>query len=177
MPDGAVFYDWYHSAPGDALQWLIHLPPTLAALDFLTKMLSAGDESFKLYGVSAADVAREHLQQALRHIEELGSVANRNLARSGESDAGSSNAAGGGGADGPEGGAAEQAQAVKVLVVYLRNLIGRGILPLDIVYLDVQEVCVRYIFLAEVREFRTWLQGAVDGGRNAVMSPGGPAGG
>jgi hypothetical protein len=166
MPDEAVFYDWYHSAPGDALQWLIHLPPTLAGLDFLTKILSAGDEPFKLYGVSAAEVAREHLQHALRHIEDLGAAAVHR---------GETNSAGAG--EAPEGGAAEQAQAVKVLVVYLRNLIGRGILPLDIVYLDIREVCVRYIFLPEVREFRTWLQGAVDGGASAIMSSGVPAGG
>jgi hypothetical protein len=47
--------------------------------------------------------------------------------------------------------------------VYLRNLIARGILPLDMIYLNVQEICVRYIYVAEVREFRAWLQNAVEG--------------
>ena len=53
---------------------------------------------------------------------------------------------------------------VALLVVYLRNLIASGVLPLDRVWLDVQEVCVRYIWLPQVREFRAWLEGSVVGG-------------
>jgi hypothetical protein len=161
LPTEPAFYDWYSGSPGEALQYLIHLPPTLAALDFLTKVLGTGDERFAVYSLTAGDVAREHLQYALRHIESLGAAAAEE-----DTDDEQRNS-------GPN----EQGQAVKVLVVYLRNLIARGILPLETVFLDVQEICVRYIFLPEVREFRAWLESAVGGGSSPVgmLSPG-PAG-
>lgn len=154
VPEEGVFFQWMHDSPNDALQWLIHLPPSLNSFDFLTKVLARKD-AFVLYDLLPGDVAREQLQHSLRHIEQLGSPDHSND----DADAESSN-----NASARSGNSEEQSQAIKVLVVYLRNLIAKGFLPLDTVYLDVQEICIRYIFLAEVREFRTWLENAIGSG-------------
>lgn len=152
VPEEGVFYQWLHDSPNDALQWLVHLPPSLNSFDFLTKVLGRTDE-FDLYELQPRDIAREQLQHSLRHVERLGASDHS------EEDSQTGTSADTTGES--TGGTEEQAQAIKVLVVYLRNLIAKGILPLDTVYMDVQEICVRYIFLQEVRDFRTWLDKAI----------------
>jgi hypothetical protein len=183
-----AFLAWLASSPGDALAFLVRLPPTLPTLDLATKVLSSAT-LLPSRGIEPADVAREHLQHALRFVEGLrsssaggGGDGEPAAGSGGGGGAGRASAAalgrlrrGGGGGDGGDGddeggdeggggGAEGQARAVALLVVYLRNLIASGVLPLDRVWLDVQEVCVRYIWLPQVREFRAWLEGSVVGG-------------
>ena len=158
----------------------MRLPPTLPALDLATKVLASAT-LLPSRGIEPADVAREHLQHALRFVDGL-RPGSSGGGGDGEAPAGSG--AGGraglarlrgeGGRDADEdeddddgrggGGTEGQARAVALLVVYLRNLIASGVLPLDRVWLDVQEVCVRYIWLPQVREFRAWLEGSVVAG-------------
>jgi hypothetical protein len=137
----------------------------------VTKILGKGEPLLAAYQLSAADVAREHLQHVLRQVERLGGGGLEGTDRDGSG-------ASSGGVEGGGGDLEAQRQAVVLVVVYLRNLIARGILPLEIVYLDVQEICVRYIYLAEVREFRVWLQNAAEGvGLEFGGSTGGGGGG
>jgi hypothetical protein len=57
------------------------------------------------------------------------------------------------------GGRDDQARAVKLLVLFLKNLLKRGIVQHQELYFDVEEICVRYIWIPEVREFRKFLEG------------------
>jgi hypothetical protein len=175
-----AFLSWLATAPGEALAFLVRLPPTLTTLDLATKVLASAT-LLPSRGIEPADVAREHLQHALRFVDGLRPGSSGG---GGDGEASAGSGAGGraglarlrgeGGRDAGEdeddedgrggGGTEGQARAVALLVVYLRNLIASGVLPLDRVWLDVQEVCVRYIWLPQVREFRAWLEGSVVAG-------------
>jgi hypothetical protein len=56
-----------------------------------------------------------------------------------------------------------QTRAVKLLVLFLKNLLKKGLVadatdPAGLLF-EIEEVCVRYIFVPEVRAFRRWVEG------------------
>jgi hypothetical protein len=138
VPDSEVFIQVLRTSPSEGLNWLVRLPPTLIALDFVTKVLTSG--VFEGFEIGAGDITRQHLQHMLRQIEAM--------------QPGDDAAEG----DGEQHSTEEQARAITLVIVYLRNLLGRGFVKFETIHLDVQEICVRYIWLPEVREFRTWIK-------------------
>jgi hypothetical protein len=144
-PDPETFIKYLNSSPREALDWLIRLPPVLGALDFATKILTSN--ALDGTGISPDDIAREHLQHMLRHVEAMGAQD-----RDSRQDGGLENE------DGSQHSTEEQARAVTLITVYIQNLLARQIVNYESISLDLQEICVRYIWLPRVRDFRTWLQ-------------------
>ncbi|KAI9701334.1 MAG: hypothetical protein M1820_006556 [Bogoriella megaspora] len=52
----------------------------------------------------------------------------------------------------------EQARIIKLTVLFMRNLIGRGVITAQAIYYEMQEICVRFIWVKEVRDFRNDLE-------------------
>lgn len=165
-PSAAVFATWLENAREECLHFLIRLPVTLKALDFLTKIVTSDIFEDMDMGIGAHDVAREYLQHALRVIETIGSrpstptsshssgTPTSRFFRSGTPTFTTSTSS----ADFSDKEA--QARAINLLTVFLRNIIARGVLDLGEAFLDVQEICIRYIWVPQVREFRAWLDDA-----------------
>jgi CCR4-NOT transcription complex subunit 11 len=163
-PSATMFATWLEYARDECLHFLIRLPVTLKALDFLTKVLTSNVFEAMTMGIEAHDIAREYLQHALRKIEILGSrpstptsshssgTPTSRFFRSGTPTFG--NAATSSDFLDKE----EQARTIGLLIVFLRNIIARGVLDLSEAFLDVQEICIRYIWVPQVREFRAWLE-------------------
>jgi hypothetical protein len=53
----------------------------------------------------------------------------------------------------------EQIRAVKLLIMFMKNLLRKDMLPIQELAFDLEEIFVRYIWIAEVREFRKFLEG------------------
>ena len=51
-----------------------------------------------------------------------------------------------------------QCRAVKLLLLFVKNLIRKGLVGTDVLYFEIQEICVRYVWIKEVRDFRLWIE-------------------
>jgi hypothetical protein len=51
-----------------------------------------------------------------------------------------------------------------VLLLFIKNLIRKGLVGTEVLYFEIQEICVRYIWIKEVRDFKTWVEQGVDEG-------------
>ena len=51
----------------------------------------------------------------------------------------------------------EQIRAIKLLVLFMSSLVRKGLVDPQCIYYEAQEICIRYIWISEVREFRTFL--------------------
>ena len=54
-----------------------------------------------------------------------------------------------------------QSRAVKLLLLFIKNLIVKDLLGTQWFYLEIEEICVRYVWIKEVRDFRTFLEEGV----------------
>jgi CCR4-NOT transcription complex subunit 11 len=147
IPEPDLFIKYIKTSPAEALHWLVRLPPTLPALDFATKILTSN--VFESYDISPGDLARQHLQHMLRQIEAM-RAAGDGLTSDYENDNGL-----------PQQSTEEQARAVTLVVMYVRNLLARQIVDFETISLDIQEICIRYIWLPQVRDFRSWIEVAL----------------
>ncbi|KIW00192.1 uncharacterized protein PV09_08232 [Verruconis gallopava] len=132
--------------PQEAMHTLTRLPIDLASLDLLTRLL----ESATLNAETASTLTREYVQHSLRIIERLGTTF------SPDSDSG---AAFDPMIEGLPTGKDEQARAVKLLVLFMKNLLRKGLLPVQELLFDLREISTRYIWIPEVREFTNFLEG------------------
>jgi hypothetical protein len=99
-------------------------------------------------------VVNEFLQHSLRMIEQMaGREGSDNV------DPGSSAETGTGDTAVQESGREAQARMVKLLVLFIRNLITRHNIDPQRLFFEVQEICVRYIWIREVRELQQFLVG------------------
>lgn len=57
-----------------------------------------------------------------------------------------------------------QIRAIKLLVLFIRNLIRKGVVGPEEIFFEIREICVRYIWIREVREFRVWVEEGRDAG-------------
>jgi hypothetical protein len=123
--------------PDAAVNTLVRLPPDLESLDLLTRMLTTHStrDLLDLYGFQPWDIARQHLQHSLRYLENETS---------------------------DDGSAIDVERSATLLTVYLRNILPRGFVDPSIVYMDIQELCTRYIWVPAVLEFRRWFYAAVN---------------
>jgi len=45
------------------------------------------------------------------------------------------------------------------LVMFMKNLLRKRLLPVQEMAFDLEEICVRFIWIVEVRDFRKFLEG------------------
>ena len=153
-------------------------------------------------GIGAIDLARDFIQHGLRDIESMAETSPNSETTSGSRRSNNPSALAGIGTEyasspplefllrgggtassgtttgsdqraAPKGDREAQARAVKLLVLFMKNLIKRGIAsaePAGLLY-EVEEVCVRYMFLPEVRDFRRWLEGGEGVGEELPPAP------
>lgn len=127
--------------PQLAIPELTHLPLELSSLDFLTTLLQ--ERALPQAKIDPAPVIADFIQHALRLTEGMG---------------GPSQPSG----EGPvESGREAQTRAVRLLLLFMRNLIRKDLLPLESMYFEIQEICVRYVWIREVRDFREFVEEGV----------------
>ncbi|KAF1965949.1 hypothetical protein BU23DRAFT_487950 [Bimuria novae-zelandiae CBS 107.79] len=131
--------------PALAISELTHLPIELSSLDFLTTLLQ--EQTLQSLGIEPAPVIADFIQHVLRLTEQMGQpdssdmlegvLDNERLVESGRE---------------------AQTRAVKLLLLFMRNLIRKALLPLESIYFEIQEICVRYVWIREVREFKAFVE-------------------
>jgi hypothetical protein len=47
---------------------------------------------------------------------------------------------------------------VRLLLLFIKNLMRKGLVGIEVLYFEIQEICVRYVWIREVREFRGWVE-------------------
>ncbi|OAG09637.1 uncharacterized protein CC84DRAFT_1069304, partial [Paraphaeosphaeria sporulosa] len=129
--------------PEHAVAELTHLPLELSSLDFLTTLLQ--EHTLQALNIEPAPVIADFIQHALRMTEQMGRGPGETGAAESEPE--------------PmlESGREAQTRAVKLLLLFMRNLIRKALLPLESIYFEIQEICVRYVWIREVREFRAFV--------------------
>jgi hypothetical protein len=141
------------TSPTVAVHQLTHLPIAIVALDFLTTLVTG--LTLAAHGIDAKSVVLSFVQHALRIIEYVRQPPGpTSEPPPHQTDIGMS-ADFGTGRD-------AQVWAVRVLLVFLKNLIKKCFV--DVVpdheytlYYDIQEICTQYLWMADVREFKAWI--------------------
>lgn len=134
--------------PAQAIPELTHLPLELSSLDFLTTLLQ--EQTLQSLNIEPAPVIADYIQHALRLMEQMGQPGASPLVGPESESEGLL-----------EGGREAQTRAVKLLLLFMRNLIRKALLPLESIYFEIQEICVRYVWVREVREFRAFVEEGV----------------
>lgn len=141
--------------PDAAIPELTHLPIELSYLDFLTTLLQ--ERTLQSLAIEPAPVIADYLQHALRLTEQMGQPPDLSgaSALNGEEEGGRE----------PlvvvDHGREAQTRAVRLLLLFIRNLIRKALLPLESIFFEIQEICVRYVWIREVREFRAFVEEGV----------------
>lgn len=138
--------------PTLAIDQLTHLPIAIAALDFLTTLITGS--KIRTHGINPKQIVLSFVQHALRIIEYTGQPPNPAIDPPPETDIGMSTDFGHG--------RDAQSRAIRLLLLFLKNLMRRGLVDvypnMDFtLYYDIQEICTQYLWMKEVREFRAWL--------------------
>jgi hypothetical protein len=129
--------------PGPALDELTRLPIELPALDFLTTLLT--QHTLTDHAIDPAPVITSYIQHALRRVEQMGLPPESGV--------------GAGAADEHvDTGREAQSRAVRLLLLFFKNLMRKGLVGMQVLYFEIQEICVRYVWIREVREFRGWVE-------------------
>jgi hypothetical protein len=131
---------------------LTHMPVDLPSLDFLTTLLE--EKTLQSLSIEPSPVLSDFLQRSLRTIELMTEPPDPDIMYSD-------------GVNGlphlgevPDGGGRRsQERAVGLLLLFIRNAITKELLPVQDIFYEIQEICVRYIFMREVREFRAFVFG------------------
>lgn len=155
--------------PATAIPELTHLPLELSSLDLLTTLLQ--DRTLPALNIDPAPVIADFLQHALRALEAMSQP--RPLPASPPPPSPPSSippeAQGDREASAPpvelrHGAATKDAlvRAVRLVLLFMRNLIRKDLLPVASMYFEIQEVCVRYVWMREVRDFRAFVEEGVD---------------
>lgn len=142
--------------PDAAISELTHLPIDLSYLDFLTTLLQ--DRTFQQLSIEPSPVIRDYLQHALRLAEQMGEPPRTTASGSSNPFIDGANREFGEETDGIDHGRAAQVRAVKLLLLFIRNLIRKALLPPEAIYFEIQEICVRYVWIKEVRDFRAFIE-------------------
>ncbi|CBX98840.1 hypothetical protein IAQ61_007542 [Plenodomus lingam] len=165
--------------PCTAVHELSRLPLQLPHLDFLTKLLA--EHTLESHSIDPEPVVLSYIQHSLRTIERMGSApplagqdlhprqdssttsttttttttppandptnANTNPPHNNDED------------EEPiwEYGKEAQARHVRLLLLFIKSLIRKRLLGMDTLYFEIQEICYRYVWIGEVREFRRWV--------------------
>jgi hypothetical protein len=142
--------------PEQAVQELAHLPLELSSLDFLTKLHA--NHTFENHGINGQDVSHHFIQHAMRLIEKM--EAPPPTSQQETITNGTTNGVGNG-TPIHEYGKDAQRRAVMILLLFIKSLIAKGFVEAGLLFYELQEICIRYVWIKEVREFRAWAQGHV----------------
>ncbi|KAF2140652.1 uncharacterized protein K452DRAFT_299382 [Aplosporella prunicola CBS 121167] len=125
-----------------AQQILVNLPIDVKSMEIINTILAAqATNNATVPPLDKTVIASGYIQHGLRSLERTPSDATSPLEPYSP-------------ADDP----AEKARKVRLLVLFLKNLVKRNLVPPGDLNLDMQEICVRYAAIKEVRDFRHWLE-------------------
>ncbi|KAF2816832.1 uncharacterized protein BDZ99DRAFT_2661 [Mytilinidion resinicola] len=151
-------------SPDTAISAITHMPLDIPSLEIITSLLEK--HVFEDLRIEPLPVLRDYLQHSLRLIEKMGLPA-PNIPPDGPS-----SADGGGRTDSFNEQDSDEAlshdreaqvRAVKLILLFIRNLVvHKKLLPPQEIYYEINEICVRYIWLKEVREFRAFIEQGAD---------------
>ncbi|KAF2023740.1 hypothetical protein EK21DRAFT_80155 [Setomelanomma holmii] len=146
--------------PETAIFELTHLPINITYLDFLTTLLA--DHTLEKHSIDPAHVITQYIQHALRTIERMEKPPSP---PSEPMDEWSDDRLVG--REELEYGKEAQTRRILLLLLFIKSLIRKGVVELDVLYFEIAEITVRYVWIKEVREFRTWAEEGieVDGAR------------
>ncbi|KAL0254663.1 hypothetical protein SLS55_010143 [Diplodia seriata] len=130
--------------PDQAQQMLVNLPIDLASMEIINGVLASGEANLE-----SPVIACNYIQHGLRKLEDSSSDGSTGTTESEEPYSPSLD---------PE----EKKRKVKLLVLFIRNLIRRGLVPADSLQYDIQEICVRFAPIKEVRDLKHWFQTGED---------------
>jgi hypothetical protein len=140
--------------PESAIFALTRLPIAIPYLDFLTTLLA--DFTLEKYNIDPAPIVTQYIQHSLRSIER----AERPASASSQPELGVNGQAEHNG--GMEYGKDAQTQYVRLLLLFIKSLIRKGLVELDVLYYEIQEITVRYVWIKEVRDFKRWAEEGVE---------------
>jgi hypothetical protein len=130
---------------------ITRLPITLTHLDFLTTILA--DRVLEKHSIDPAPVITQYIQHALRTVERM------DKPPSPSADAMSEWSEDVRGESEPlEYGKEAQSRCIQLLLLFIKSLIRKGLIELDVLFYEIAEITVRYVWIKEVREFRTWAE-------------------
>ncbi|KAF2102412.1 hypothetical protein NA57DRAFT_51993 [Rhizodiscina lignyota] len=126
----------FKAEPEHTATAIAHMPiDDIKCLDLVNKLIELTEENQLLYnfGVDATGMVMNYIQHGLRQIEamapeQLGALGG-NSAR-----------------------AEEQARAVKLLHLFIRNLLQKDFLTVDMINFELLELGMRYVWVKEIRE-------------------------
>lgn len=139
------------SDPTIAFEDLTHLPIALPALDFLTTLLT--EHTLTKHHIESAPIVTSYIQHALRLVEHMGQPPGLNTEPPYQTEIGIET-----GTDILDHGREAQSRAVRLLLLFIRNLLRKGLFEVEVLYFEIQEICVRYVWIKEVRDFRAWVE-------------------
>jgi hypothetical protein len=130
--------------PKIAVQDITHLPLQLEHLEFLTKLLIDG--TLEAHWLEPSSVITPYIQHALRLMEKMEApppTSDQNLPTNGSVDGLED------GATIVEYGKEAQRRAVNLLLLFIKNLIVKDLLGTQSIYFEIEEICVRYVWIKE----------------------------
>jgi hypothetical protein len=154
--------------PHTAIPELTHLPIELSYLDFLTTLLQ--EKTLESFSIESPPVISDYIQHALRLTETMGQPPDTSTSTTSLREGGGEGEWLGDAMDGEsqqvavtDRGREAQTRAVKLLLLFIKNVMRKELVPLEAIYFEIQEICVRYVWIREVREFRAFVEEGVGG--------------
>jgi hypothetical protein len=130
--------------PNIAVQEIARLPLQLEQLEFLNKLLADG--TLEAHSLEPSAVITPYIQHALRLVENMEAPPNGSVDSSDN------------GAAIVEYGKDAQRRAVNLMLLFIKNLICKDLMGIQSIYFEIEEICVRYVWIKEVRDFRSWVE-------------------
>jgi hypothetical protein len=140
--------------PETAIFDITRLPITLTYLDFLTTILT--DRVLEKHSIDPAPVITQYIQHALRTVERMDKPPSPSAEATSEELRAESEVL--------EYGKEAQSRCIQLLLLFIKSLIRKGLIELDVLFYEIAEITVRYVWIKEVREFRTWAEEGVGEG-------------
>jgi hypothetical protein len=140
------------SDPETAIFDITRLPITLTYLDFLTTILA--NRTLEKHSIDPAPVVTQYIQHALRTVERMDKPPSPSSDNVPEELREESERMGYG--------KEAQSRCILLLLLFIKSLIRKGLVELDVLFYEIAEITVRYVWIKEVREFRTWAEEGVE---------------
>lgn len=138
--------------PETAIFDITRLPITLTYLDFLTTILA--DRTLEKHSIDSAPVITQYIQHALRTVERMDKPPSPSSDSIPDGFREESETI--------EYGKEAQSRCILLLLLFIKSLIRKGLVELDVLFYEIAEITVRYVWIKEVREFRTWAEEGVE---------------
>ncbi len=129
---------------------VVSLPLDIEAMETVISFLESG--FLVSLGCDPADIVRDYIQHGLREIETMADM----YARTSSPDWNERQAA----AYVPGHGREAQIRAVQLLVLFIQSLIRKNFVAPQHIFFEIQEICVRFVWIGEARQLREFLAGS-----------------